>query len=386
MRIVSVLTFFSVAAWCSSFAPSAAAGNCPADIATLPAGQWCEVPNSHMRDVAFQWPAGVTFTINGVGVSGVMSLWSGGAFDSNRDRLIVWGGGHAGYAGNEIYAFDVSTLRWTRVNDPSIPVGEDTPYAADGGPTSRHTYDYVEYVASIDRFCTFGGAGFYSSGQTGTKNTDCFDFDALKWEKRAANPDNGLMTGAKAAYDPVSGKVFVQTGLQGSLSSYDPANNKWTLHSQGGMDDYLTLAIDPVRRKLIAVGQGQQVVADLANPGAGFSSLPAAGDLTVVNAQAPGLVYDPVSDRFVGWNGGANVYTLNMDTKVWSKIVPATGNTTTPTAAQGAGTYGRFRYVPSKNAFIVVNDIDEDVYVYKLSAGAGSPPPAQPAKPTVTVR
>jgi hypothetical protein len=386
MRIASVLAFFSVAAWCSGFAPGAAAGNCPADVATLPAGQWCEVPNSHMRDVAFNWPAGVTFTQNGVGVAGVMDLWSGGAYDTRRDRLIVWGGGHFGYAGNEIYAFDVSTLAWVRVNDPSIPVGEDVPYAPDGGPTARHTYDYIEYVASIDRFCTFGGAGFYSSGQTGTKNTDCFGFDNLQWEKRAATPDDGSIIGAKAAYDPVTGKVYVQTALQGSLSSYDPATDRWVMMAQGGMDNYLTIAIDPVRRKLIAVGQGEQLVADLSSPGAGFSAIAAAGDMTVVNAQAPGLVYDPVSDRFVGWSGGANVYTLNMDTLVWTKISPASGNTTTPTAANSVGTYGRFRYIPSKNAFIVVNSIDEDVYIYKLSGAAGTPPPSAPAKPTVTVQ
>jgi len=27
---------------------------CPADIMNLAPGTWCEVPNSHMRDVAFQ--------------------------------------------------------------------------------------------------------------------------------------------------------------------------------------------------------------------------------------------------------------------------------------------------------------------------------------------
>jgi hypothetical protein len=364
------------------------AGNCPADVATLPAGTWCEVPNSHMRGVAFQWPAGVTFTQNGVGVDGVMSLWSGGAFDTKRNRLIVWGGGHFGYAGNEIYAFDVNTLSWTRVTDPSIPVGDNVPYAPDGGPTSRHTYNYVEYVPSIDRFCSFGGAGFYSDGQHGTNNTDCFNFDAKQWERKAAIPSTGTTTiGSKAAYDPVSGRVYLQTGLGGTFSSYDPGTNTWTtLVSSSFMDYYLTAAIDPVRRKMVAVGIGQLRVLDLNNPSAGWSDLSTSGDMTIVNAQAPGFVYDPVSDRFVGWSGGASVYTLNMDTRIWSKLPLAAGNSTTPTAAAGDGTYGRFRYIPSKNAFIVVNSIDEDVFFYKLSSAAGSPPPAQPAQPTVTVR
>jgi hypothetical protein len=47
------------------------------------------------------------------------------------------------------------------------------------------------------------------------------------------------------------------------------------------------------------------------------------------------------------------------------------------------GTYGRFQYVPSKNAFVVVSSIDQDVYIRKLSAGSGAPsdsiPPSVPA-------
>ena len=30
------------------------------------------------------------------------------------------------------------------------------------------------------------------------------------------------------------------------------------------------------------------------------------------------------------------------------------------------GTYGRWRYVPSKNVFIVVTSVDKNVFVYRL--------------------
>jgi hypothetical protein len=36
------------------------------------------------------------------------------------------------------------------------------------------------------------------------------------------------------------------------------------------------------------------------------------------------------------------------------------------------GTYGRFQYVPSRNAFILVNAVDQNVYFYKLGISGGS--------------
>ena len=35
------------------------------------------------------------------------------------------------------------------------------------------------------------------------------------------------------------------------------------------------------------------------------------------------------------------------------------------------GTYGRWRYIPRVNAFILVNDVDENVYFYKHTGGCG---------------
>ena len=94
-----------------------------------------------------------------------------------------------------------------------------------------------------------------------------------------------------------------------------------------------------------------------------------------------------MSDRIVAWNGGASVYTLNMDTLVWERRAPVSSNTVTPPQVTAAGgTFGRFQYMSFYNAFIAVNDTSENVYIYKLSAGTGSPPPQRPGKPTVTVR
>lgn len=59
---------------------------------------WCEIPNTHLLDAS---PKNLP-----VGRS-IIAAWSGGAFDTKRDRLIVWGGGHGDYNGNEITGFDI---------------------------------------------------------------------------------------------------------------------------------------------------------------------------------------------------------------------------------------------------------------------------------------
>ena len=80
----------------------------------LKPGEWYQVPNSHLYDVR---PSGWS--------ANVMEPWSGGAFDTKRDRLLVWGGGHGDYSGNEIYAFDLAQLKWIRLSDPSANTGGD---------------------------------------------------------------------------------------------------------------------------------------------------------------------------------------------------------------------------------------------------------------------
>jgi len=360
---------------------------CPADIMNLAPGTWCEVPNSHMRDVAFQWPAGVTYTQNGVGVAAVMDTWSGGAYDTTRDRLIVWGGGHFAYGGNEIYAFDVNTLKWLRVTDPSVPPADGTAYASDGGPVSRHTYDVIQYVANVDSLCSFGVPSMYS--QSGIlNNTDCFNFGTMKWGRKADTLTMGY--GSYSAYDPITGHAWMFGTESGCyLSEWDPANNVWAQRSDrvSCYDTTKTAAIDPKRRKFVSIGGGEVYSWDIGSSGTvPWQSLSTSGATGIISAGNPGFDYDPISDRFVAWNGGANVYTLNMDTLVWMLVSPALTNTVTPTAPNSSGTFGRFRYIPSKNAFIVVNSIDEDVYFYKLSSSAGMTPPQAPATPTLVIK
>jgi hypothetical protein len=327
-------------------------------------GEWFEAPDSKLASVKPNpAPPGNT------GVSSVMEAWSGGSYDVKRDRLVVWGGGHGDYSGNEVYVYDIKLLKWQRVNDPSKDVGgdEQSGIYPDGAPRSRHTYNYVQYVPAIDRFCSFGGAAMYPTGAVGSNKTQCFDFDGKKWETPGNVIDGGI--GTISGTDD-QGNVWVQAGgNNGLFSQWDPVKNVWTKHStfvKGWFDYAYTGAVGD--HKFVAVGNGDMLQWDLQNPKADAKVIATLGDSKMVSVKNPGFVYDPKVGYFVAWNGGTDVYVFDPVTKKWLKTPLSADNKVTPTKASPAGTYGRFQYIPSKDLFIGVNSINENVFFYRLPA------------------
>jgi hypothetical protein len=361
-------------------------------IEDLKPGEWYEVPNSRMNGVK---PASIP---SGHGSNNaVISAWNGGAFDTKRNRLIIWGGGHSDYSGNEIYVFDLGTLRWKRLTEPSInpvstsaspdPDGQD-PYP-DGTPNPRHTYATSVYIPTIDRYWVAGGSTWRSGPCTAKVWT--YDFNANPpqsgWSQQVSDYHGAAVggdCGALAAYDPVRDSVFLLTKSSAGdgLYEFDPKNpdSPWTLRNGNTARDlYMTGAIDPGRRKFVAVGgtayggAAKTWMFDIDKRGAPRTTLSTTGAREIESANAPGLAYDPVSDRMVAWDGGANVYTLNLDTRVWTRIAPAaTNKVTPPPVTASGGTFNRFQYVPSKNVFVVVNSAAQNVFIYRLSDGGGA--------------
>src|SRR5262245_36618747 len=101
--------------------------------------------------------------------SKIIQAWSGFAWDSNRGDLILWGGGHANYPGNDIYRWHSSTLQWQRASLPSeiktVPLlGQIAIDGVDNAPISSHTYDNNMFFPVADRFLTWGGAAYDNGG------------------------------------------------------------------------------------------------------------------------------------------------------------------------------------------------------------------------------
>lgn len=341
---------------------------CLQDPATMSPDTWVTVPDSKMRSVA---PTNGQFAGTwGVGGPGmVIAAWGGGALDTQRSRLILWGGGHADYYGNEVYAFDIPTLKWSRLTDPFVSPVMDQETNADGTPNSRHTYSGLAYIAHADKFFGQGGSlagvGFAKCDKSWT-----FDFATKKWKDQAPATTPGGGFGVTCAYDPASKKLYWGGGS--GFWSYTYDTNTWTKLNDDGFY-YNTSAIDSKRGQLLVIGNGSFFSYDLKNGNYVKQNWPTTGAASVAAAGNPGFDYDPTADRFVAWAGGAP-YILDPATKTWT-----TGSATGAAGAGSNGIYGRWRYVPTVNAFVVVTGADDNVYFYKASASAGTPAPTPPA-------
>lgn len=336
---------------------------------------WFQIPNTQMNTVC---PPDYD-------CAKVIIPWSGGVGDTTRNRLIVWGGGHSDYPGNEVYALDLNALTINRLNDPSPSAGSCVEVLSDGKPPSRHTYDGLAYMANVDRMVSFDG----SMAPTGCASEATWTLSpgTLVWQNMnpggtAPLPNGGV---AASAYDPNTGKAFVHTTTYGQFASYDFATNRYALLSTfQGVDYYVTAAVDSKRRFFFMFGAGGAYKIDISGSDATYSlrTLAASG-CSFKGSDAPGVAYDPVQDRIVGWSGGNTVYLYNPDTDSCTSVTYPNG----PGAQQLLGTYGRFRYFPSLGVFALVNNAAQNAYTLRLTPGSGStsgPAISAVAAPSIT--
>lgn len=346
----------------------------PAEAQTIPSTiGWHQLSNTNLSAVCPSngfGGSGYNFTDN---CANVTLAWNSGAFDTTRNRLLVWGGGHNDYYGNEIYAVDLDDLSRTRLTNPSVPIASSCIEALTGptGPNSRHTNDGLAYMGgSIDKLLVTSGSLACASGNNAV-STWTYSFATGTWTRRGDMPLMGFSAndaeGAYAVWDQVSGLAFVDTRI--GLASMDDATGTWTvLNNQGGHYRCLsqTAIVDPIRRFIYSVGCGQMWRWNIAN----VASIPAPTSISstggggCVSATAPGLAWDSVNQRVTMWCGSGAIHTLNATTNVWT----TTTLTPSPGGQNSNGTYKRFAYSQTSQVFVLVNTMAGNAYAARLNA------------------
>ena len=281
--------------------------------------------------------------------------------DTARSRLLVWGGGHADYYGNEMYALDLPSMSIKRIVEPSPHTRQANCTSAlpDGTPTSRHTYDGLTYLSHADRFFAVNGS-LTPCGRRRTHATWTYDFRTNAWIMMLPQ-SRPTGFGTMAVYEAATKQVFVKDGpgfyaYSLESNSYRKLGGACRRLQAGGGDRHQAAQVRDDRQRR----PGHRPRDEPDGERCRRSTPPG----LVSWRQSPGIAYDPVADRIVAWHGGGEVWALNMDTLAWTQVATGPGPTS---AAPYQGTFGRWGYIPQYNVFAMINSIDENAWVFRLS-------------------
>lgn len=353
--------------------------NAEQQLIQLPADTWLSIPNTafHPFCKAHELPANAASS----GCDAVITAWSGGLFDDAEREMILWGGGHDDYWGNEVYAFDIATMAW-KIVKPATPVTSgqlsvDPLY--NGDPDSRHTYGGLAYMSDARTMFAFGGAR--ASNGFSLDTTWFFDPATTKWTQRAnaASDVEGHYYMA-TAYDSATQTIYVRDDA--GIFSYDPVGDAWKklvdygfapYYPQYTTSNYRSAVVVPSPHLFVAMGgtlsdkTSPDIVAfDIDSQADVSSTFTTTGDTSVAASSGVGSAYSSAADAIVAWSGGAPAI-LDVASRSWTR-----GSSSGAPANQNVnGTYGRFRYIAYLNVFILVNAPADDVFFYKLTPGCG---------------
>jgi hypothetical protein len=355
-------------------APSPSPAPAPSDpFASLNPGQWQELPNTKIRSVLpSPLPERPSVNVSNNPIE-IIAAWNGGTVDTLRSRmLLAANGGHDSYAGNEVYAVNASPPSVERIRNHSPLTGSSnsSPALADGTPTSRHTYGGVCYIPTLDKLMTVGGATCPQGSIDKTIWQLALATTPPPWEHNTATQPVRETFGFCLLFDAATGfgilfdRTWVhRVNVATRALVTGPGHPMHTMAVELSTD--ASALIDPVRRRLVLldnVGPTMRTVG-LDSPFSGaalaMSNVPA-----TLSNRSPGFGYDPLADRYVHWAGGNSVHAMHPDTGAWAQVATNAGP---GVPQQPLGTFGRWGYLPLFKVWLLVNDIDQNAWVFKVS-------------------
>jgi len=389
---------------------TATAAPSPDWVKQIPAGTWAAVSFNTLRDVdpAKDPDANPNFPRSPPWTpyqQMVLEAWNGGAFATGYGKsgaLIVCGGGHYDYFGNEVYAFDLESRLWQRLTNPypspAFPVVDGI--WPDGTPSVAHTYDQVDYHPGTNSFVMMR-TQYDNTGGQNTPIVAMFSLDDLKpadlnenrnfnkrnWRWSHRHTSMYARSGGWSAYDPKRDVLWANGGDgTDSLVSFDPK----TAHSDGRYGTFQTFpkrstatnavaAYDPVNDIVVfTIFRDAPLVfaIDLSQPDTGSR-----GNVTLVQAgspppleQAHGWEWSPTRRAFIYYRRGAGVFEFKQSGRDW-RTGPWTWtqltsheNGLTPAGESRNGVFSKFRIAHFDDAEValVVTRTDGPVYAFRI--------------------
>jgi len=164
------------------------------------------------------------------------------AYDSERDKIVIFGGWNGSHSVNDTWVYDLETNNWTKMNPSNKP--------------SVRYFTAMAYDSEHGKFVLFGGTDVSNSNETWL-----YDLGTNNWTN--PNPSNkpSARFGHAMAYDSDRGKVVLFGGYDVSNSDetweYDLEINMWnnlTTSIRPSPRRYHAMAYDSDRGKVVMFG------------------------------------------------------------------------------------------------------------------------------------
>jgi len=209
--------------------PKAAVGHYPSWRRGMQRWEWRHIPGS---DLGRTRPD----TVVPGALRARIDAWNGLAGDGRTGRLFsAANGGHADYAGNEVYEIDLGTDApgWKLLREPSATDAivasnynnrQYHDHYRDGRPASTHTYYALQYLSSRNAIFKFGAGALWGTGNEANWKIDAFSLVNNDWQPPGTWPDvvdsRKAATGAAICANPVTEQVYI--AAPDRLRRFDP--------------------------------------------------------------------------------------------------------------------------------------------------------------------
>jgi hypothetical protein len=344
----------------------------------------------------------------------VVSAWNGGVgvTKAGDEHMLIWGGGHSDYPGTQIYSLNLAggANTMTLLTNPSYVNATDYANCSNvylsGARRAVHNFAQPVYMPNIHMVHLFSGSVWYCGSHfddTWLMNPDTgaeTSYDPVNCGSgcvyNTVGKPQSYFTGAvisglapfvDEAYDPNTGTDFLlsETGwllqytppnITGSPCVADTSTCNQYIYAGGyslsmlcySTSGCMTAFVDSSRKKFWLYGGGNayqwdisptSLAAMLAGTLLPYTNQTSSIDSScsaLLNAQAPGLQYNAVTDKLVGYveQTGAQIITMNLSTFVCTTSTPS--GATPANGTNPDGMFGRFQYFPTLGTYAMVND------------------------------
>lgn len=326
---------------------------------------WVEIPNTAM-----------TSTGSGTGITS----YSGACMRGSQ--MLVWGGGHTDYYGNEVIACDLSLDNpvWQTIGEATPPElrANAVLYYGDGKPSAKHSYWTLHWVPQHGRMFQTGGITAFNGPYVTSLHMDGFNPITGEWDEGGGAVWPDVMTGSSAKASVFTGNnIWEMSPANGRLYRCDISTMQWT--DCGGLigsHEYETpLLYDPVRNRLFRpktlYGGPQYLSLD------GYTSgLPPYTNVTFTGVTQTrawwgkmGAIYCADRDSYLclKWQDSTfTIYEINPNTfevtylPISGSLPPMPGQID---AKQNY--YGRFSYVPELKGVVLAHRADGNIFFFR---------------------